>query len=113
MVVQMSDKREVTAEELAEANTLIQRITVALEGTGASDAVMTLAVLEYAAHIMAMHSAGQVVFEGKNAVEALSRNAQAVLNSMSDALERAKFKFPQVLEAMARSVAEGREETVH
>jgi ABC-type uncharacterized transport system ATPase subunit len=102
----MSDKAMLTDKEVAEVNALMTAIEKAMENLYVSDMTAIMALAEQIAFVVTMHSAGQVVYEGKNAAEAVSRNTKAVMEVVSDALARAIFKFPNTLAAMKAAKAQ-------
>lgn len=94
------DKRTISDEELEEVKDLIAGIEQVMESLVTSDATSIMALAEVLAQVTIMHSAGQVTYEGKNPVESLSRNVKAVVDVVTDALQRGVYRFPKTLEDM-------------
>jgi hypothetical protein len=98
----MTDKRELTPEEVAEVNELIDAIERAMENLVTCDATAVFALSETLARVTLSHSAGQVVYEGHNPVESASRNIKAVMETVASSLDRAVGQFPETLLQMRK-----------
>lgn len=110
------DKRDLSAEEIAEIRKIMDAIKDAMKSIAPSDANMIIALAEILANVTVMHAAGQAVYEGKNPAESISKCVKAVAEVVLDALSRATYRFPDTLQGMRAEKAEGintEAETMH
>jgi hypothetical protein len=100
MVVQMT---QMTEEEVAQVNELTSSIDALIKGSGFTDSVIAIALLEKAVAVVLCVSAGQAIHEGRHPDAAFKDNSKVLIGGLIDAIQRGMARYPSVLAAVQKN----------